>query len=178
MKIFKKIKNKLKEKKGVTLFIPTIIIFLSFAIFSLFFQKYFEIRFITENIRDTMLSESIQNIVSNYANTYHSARESYTSGHIPYQESFIEKYENTIWNELINELGLEVEENKALKIIQERILYSISNVSIIVENPKIRSGKNIYIKANVDVEIPIRIGFINIDYKPTISVGTKYITKF
>lgn len=182
--IYKKAIKKLKEKKGASMSLMNmsfllilvlfiIIMFIMISLFSLMIQS-----------RSLIEEATVKTIQNNYANVYHTSRESYSGGYIPnevdFSESIIVTNEN-IYSTLVNSMGF----TKGNKNICEKLdknnnlLYSIKDINLKIINENITSGtQNFTAEVEYIFVFPIKIFNYRKDLEIGMLVKAKHTGKF
>lgn len=143
------LKNKTKEENGMS---TTIMGFgKMLLIFSIFFMVFHTINITTllTSSRELIEDATIETLQKNYANLYHTSRESYSGGYRPSEVGFLEKYildKSSIINNLSKNEGLQIVDENISKLDKNnKILYEIKDIKMNVNNEPIRSGSQRFI---------------------------------
>lgn len=183
-KLYRKIIEKLKEEKGASmtlmnmsfvllLFLFIIIMFIMISSFSLMIQS-----------RSLIEEATVKTIQNNYANVYHTSRESYSGGYLPNEVGFSESIivtNKNIYNTLVDNMGFTQGDKNICEKFDKRnnLLYSIKDINLKIINEDITSGtQNFTAQVDYKFVFPIKIFNYNKNLEIDMTVKAKHTGKF
>lgn len=179
-----KVKSKLKEEKGASMTIMNwsfiLVLFLIIIIAATLCTIY------TLQIQSRSLIEeaTVSTIQNNYANVYHTSRESYSGGYLPNDTNFSESViatNDNVYNTLVENMGFVELDNKTYAKLgsNDNVLYKIKDINLSIKNENIRSGtKNFVATVDYTFVFPIQILSYQKDLEIEIRVKAKHTGKY
>ena len=183
-KLYKRIENKLKEERGTSMTlinISFILVILLFVILIFTMTTLFTLMIQSRRLIEEAVVRTIQN---NYANVYHTSRESYSGGYLPNRSGFSENViitNENVYSTLENNMGLSYLGNKTYARAgrNENSLYKIKNINLSIINQKIGSGtQNFTSNVGYTFVFPIKIFNYKKEMEVDMKVKAKYTGKF
>ncbi len=170
-KFYKKLVKKLKEEKGASMTIMNmsflLVIFLFIIIMAIMISSFS----LMIQSRSLIEEATVSTIQSNYANVYHTSRESYSGGYLPNDTSFSESIITTsknIYNTLVDNMGF---------IKGDKI--EVINIDINIINENIGKGtQNFTARVDYTFVFPIKIFNYTKDLEIDMVVKAKHTGKF
>ena len=172
----------LKDRRGVAF--PLIIaIVLVLVMLMCCISEYFRLLIVAQGVRDAVQEAVISTVNDNYDDVYHSVREGYAAGWYPDGTGRWDESVDTgdVYGQLAATLGLENTGRGYQKISNGNVEYTISGLSVELNNNALSSGQSKGYTAAVEIhlEVPVRfLGHLLPAAEMTLHTEAKYVPVF
>lgn len=172
-KLYKKIAKKLKEEKGASMTLMNMSFLLVLFLFIITMSTMISLFSLIIQSRSLIEEATVKTIQNNYANVYHTSRESYSGGYIPNEINFSESImvsKKNIYNTLLNSMGFKKGDKNICEKLDKNnnLLYSIKDINLKIINENIKSGtQNFTAEVEYTFVFPIKI----FNYKKDLEIG-------
>ena len=145
--------------------------------------EYFRVNIIVQGVRDAVQQAVIATVNENYDDVYHAVREGYAAGWYPDGTGRWDESIDTgdVYGQLSETLGLENTAGGYQKISDGEVEYTISDLSVVLENNSLGSGQSEGYTALVEIrlEVPVRfLGNLLLAASMTLHTEAKYVPLF
>lgn len=183
-KFYEKAIKKLKEEKGASMTLMNMSFLLVIFLFIIIMAVMVSMFSLIIQSRNLIEEATVKTIQNNYANVYHTSRESYSGGYMPNEVSFSESIITTsknIDNTLVDNMGFtKGDKNNCEKLDKNgNLLYGIKDINLKIINENITSGtQNFTAKVEYTFVFPIQIFNYKKDLEIDMKVKAKHTGKF
>lgn len=172
----------LRDRKGNG-FPLAIAITLALVIIFCGISEYIRLLIIAQGVRDAVQTAVISTVNDNYDDVYHAVREGYAAGWYPDGTGRWDESIDTgdVYGQLSETLGLENTAGGYQKISDGEVEYTISDLSVVLENNSLGSGQSEGYTALVEIhlEVPVRfLGNLLPAASMTLHTEAKYVPLF
>ena len=124
--------------------------------------EYFRVNIIVQGVRDAVQQAVIATVNENYDDVYHAVREGYAAGWYPDGTGRWDESVDTgdVYGQLSETLGLENTAGGYQKISGGEVEYTISGLSVVLENNSLGSGQSEGYTALVEIHMAVPVRFL------------------
>lgn len=172
----------LRDRKGNG-FPLAIAITLALVIIFCGISEYIRLLIIAQGVRDAVQTAVISTVNDNYDDVYHAVREGYAAGWYPDGTGRWDESIDTgdVYGQLSETLGLENTAGGYQKISDGEVEYTISGLSVVLENNSLGSGQSEGYTALVEIHLEVPVRFLG-NHLPaasmTLHTEAKYVPLF
>ena len=156
-----KLRQILKDRRGVAF--PLIIaIVLVLVMLMCCISEYFRLLIVAQGVRDAVQEAVISTVNDNYDDVYHAVREGYAAGWYPDGTGRWDESIDTgdVYGQLSETLGLENAAQGYQKLSGGEVEYTISGLSVELENNGLSSGQSEGYTAVVEIHLEVPVRFL------------------
>ena len=175
-------KQAIRDRRGISF--PLIIaVTLSLVILLCGVSEYLRLLIVAQGVRDAVQEAVISTVNDNYDDVYHAVREGYAAGWYPDGTGRWDESIDTgdVYGQLSETLGLENTAGGYQKISDGEVEYTISGLSVVLENNSLGSGQSEGYTALVEIHLEVPVRFLG-NHLPaasmTLHTEAKYVPLF
>jgi hypothetical protein len=144
--------------------------------------EYSRLWIIAQGVREATQQAVISTVNDNYDDVYHAVREGYAAGWFPNDTGWSESVDTgDIYGHLTSTLGLTVEDGRYVKYADGQPEFTLSNLSVTVQNNPLSSGVSQGYRAIAQMELEVPVQFLDSLLSPVqiiLHVEAKYVPLF